>query len=145
MSEYMKVYNQKPARKKKHRQQSAERYETKEGRDYEYAKARTPEIRFAHGRHNAGKRGKEWLISFEEYCEIIKEKCYACNVTVVTSGSGLDRISNDRGYEVGNVLSCCSTCNRRRSKSMSAVEFAEQSKANGRWVDDKETEGVVDG
>jgi hypothetical protein len=36
--------------------------------------------------------------------------------------NGIDRINNNRGYEEGNVVSCCKTCNRAKD-ILSVDEF----------------------
>ena len=134
-AEYMKTYNQKPSRKKRHRQESAVRYESEEGRTYERQKARTLENRFSHAKHNATKRNKEWALTFDQYKEIAVNPCYYCNIIFTSTGSGLDRKNNDLGYVQGNIVSCCGSCNRRRSKSMDSEIFKQQNIENGRWKD----------
>lgn len=37
--------------------------------------------------------------------------------------SGVDRIDSSKGYEPGNVVACCSACNRAKSDRMSSEEF----------------------
>lgn len=120
--------------RKKQREHMRKVYETKKGQALEHAKRRTPENRYAHAVSNARRRGKEFTLGFEEYTFFISHPCFYCNVSLSDeTGTGLDRIDNDGGYTLTNVNPCCKSCNRIRSKSMSAEEFKKQTKLNGRW------------
>jgi hypothetical protein len=71
------------------------------------------------------KREKEWLLSFEEYINLINKSCYYCNNKLsepVRRGIGLDRINNDIGYQINNVLVCCKICNSIRNNFLSVEE-----------------------
>lgn len=70
--------------------------------------------RFNSAKSQSKRRKKVWELSFEEYCNIIKDPCYYCNGVLgkVTHAIGIDRIDSSIGYVKGNVLSCCYTCNR---------------------------------
>lgn len=127
---YMKKYWAKKEVKEKNRKRAAENYDV----SYEYDHSRYPRSRWVHARNGAKRRKLAFTLTFEEYSEIVKNNCYYCNDDISTSaGSSLDRIDNSLGYHVDNVNPCCGSCNRRRSKSMSAEEFRKQSKLNGRW------------
>lgn len=39
------------------------------------------------------------------------------------AGIGLDRLDNAKGYEPGNVVSCCSECNIARSDNFTPEEM----------------------
>lgn len=110
-------------------------YHSEEGNKKEYKRRRTPEARYAKARHDAGRRfsgAKEFTLTLEQYKEIISQNCYYCNTNVSQfTGSGLDRMDNEQGYILGNVVSCCPSCNQRRSKSMSSEEFLRQTILNG--------------
>ena len=71
---------------------------------------------------NARDRGYEWALTKEQVRILTKQDCRYCGVEPrqVARGSGmngdyiyngLDRVDNDRGYEVGNVVPCCGVCN----------------------------------
>lgn len=115
------------------------RYEKKEVQEGEYIRRRTPQQRFAKAKFDAKRRSsgeKEFSLTFDEYSVIISKKCEYCNSDISQeAGSGLDRIDNEKGYVAGNVNPCCASCNRRRSKSMSAEDFKEQTRLNGYWKD----------
>lgn len=72
-----------------------------------------PKTRYSYLKSVAKRRKIPMLLSYEQFNAIIKEKCFFCNVQTlqIESGGGLDRIDSSKGYEVGNVLSCCKTCN----------------------------------
>lgn len=113
------------------------RYKKEDVQVIEHKRRRTPEQRFSKARFDAKRRpsgAKEFTLTFEEYSGIINKKCEYCNSDISQeSGSGLDRIDNEKGYIQGNVNPCCAGCNRRRAKSMSAEEFKRQTIINGYW------------
>jgi len=87
--------------------------------------ATTNRHRFNVSKAIAKKRDKEWNIPFAEYCGIISQPCFYCGGAfgiVVTQSSGLDRLDNSKGYIVGNVVSCCTACNRLKGDYFSAEE-----------------------
>jgi len=59
-------------------------------------------------------------LSLEEYIPICKLKCHYCNLDNTTQG--LDRIDNNQGYVLNNVVSCCKTCNTMKN-TMTYDEF----------------------
>lgn len=52
-----------------------------------------------------------------------KKPCHYCGYAIFTIG--LDRIDNSDGYRIGNVVSCCSLCNRSKN-NLSAEKFISQ-------------------
>ena len=72
----------------------------------------------------AKKRGIPVDLTRKEYELIIKEPCFYCKGTLgaVTTGCGLDRTDNSKGYIFGNVVSCCKTCNVIKGHQFSIVE-----------------------
>jgi hypothetical protein len=129
--EYNRAYWQKPAVKEKKKLEQRVVYSTEKGQEYEYSRRRTAKSRWMRSKCNARTRKKEWTIPLEAYENIISNPCKYCNSSIAKeTGSGLDRIDNEKGYILGNVNPCCSSCNRRRSKSMSAQEFEIQTDLN---------------
>ncbi len=51
---------------------------------------------------------------------IYNSKCFYCGDT---KNIGLDRIDNNRGHEIGNVVPCCYECNVARSNNFSFKEM----------------------
>lgn len=79
-------------------------------------------------------------ISFEHFCDIIKQPCHYCGLVGQTTTTdskgrktqllsdttlqhnGVDRLDSAKGYENGNVVSCCTNCNFAKN-TMSVDEF----------------------
>lgn len=74
----------------------------------------------------------ENTLSYQEFCDIINQPCFYCNlfprdshcavdlISMATKEiltdtkvyyNGIDRIDNSKGYTVGNCVSCCYKCN----------------------------------
>ena len=65
---------------------------------------------------------------------LTKGNCYYCGAspsTLIRPGvysssiytyNGIDRLDNEKGYELGNVVSCCGRCNRAKG-TMHVDEF----------------------
>ena len=67
-------------------------------------------IRYCNNKISAKRRGYSFLLTIEEYNKLTRNQyCYCCNKKF--NYTGLDRINNNRGYEIGNVLPCCKYCN----------------------------------
>ena len=75
---------------------------------------------------SAAKRRKiSFSFSLEEYTKAIEPECYYCNGEFNTPskcGVGLDRLDNSKGYDIENVVSCCTTCNYLRGDILSPEE-----------------------
>lgn len=84
----------------------------------------TAKGRFANLKKGAKKRNKNMSLSFEEFSFVIKDPCYYCNgfFPPVVSGSGIDRMDNNIGYELSNVVSCCWTCNSIKNEILTVAE-----------------------
>ena len=73
----------------------------------------------------AEKRGIEYKLTEEQFAEITQQDCYYCgtkpnNVAKNRSCNGkyiyngLDRVNNNNGYTVENIVPCCKICNRAK-------------------------------
>lgn len=130
------VYWKRPEVKAKNKERMAKEYHTPEGLNYAKQHAKSLTVRYSRGRYNANKRKKVFTLSLDEYVMLLSNPCLYCNKDISgETGVGLDRINNDKGYEAGNVNPCCAKCNRIRSKSMGAEEFAKQTILNKRRVE----------
>lgn len=79
---------------------------------------------------------KKWDISKEDFKNLINANCHYCNSTPsnklihphikneILLYNGIDRIDSSKGYEFGNVLSCCAICNYAKN-DYSIEEFYE--------------------
>lgn len=107
-------------RRKELRKLKPEQYHAMDKRGHESLSAR---FRFAIKR--AKERDLAWLLTLEEYSQLIQQPCYYCNDLLkskVTNAVGLDRIDNSIGYELTNVVSCCRSCNVIRNDVMTSEE-----------------------
>ena len=68
--------------------------------------------RYSMHKRNAKKTGKKFLLSRVEFELFCKKDCYYCGISIETIG--LDRLDNEVGYIIGNVVSCCKKCNMAR-------------------------------
>jgi len=132
--EYLKHYRNSPENKERHNARNRDAYNSEDGLVKEGKRRRTVEVRYSKARYDAGRRSsgaKEFTLSLEEYRAIVCNPCYYCEEDISEgTGSGLDRVDNSLGYTFENCKPCCSSCNRRRGKSMSSAEFLRQSILN---------------
>jgi hypothetical protein len=64
---------------------------------------------------NAKERGIDFGLTFEEFSYFHQKKCFFCGCNI--DNVGLDRMDNNKGYFIDNVVPCCITCNRMKSTS----------------------------
>lgn len=65
---------------------------------------------------NAERRNLEFKISKNEFNETLLKKCFYCGNTNISNQIGIDRIINDQGYHLPNMVSCCKICNKMKKK-----------------------------
>jgi len=70
-------------------------------------------------KNGARARNLEFNITYEEYLDFFNKPCVYCGRP---NQSGLDRVDNERGYVIGNIVTCCKDCNVMKW-SMSIEEF----------------------
>lgn len=63
---------------------------------------------------NAKTRGIPVSITKEEYQKVCALPCHYCRGPLPEAGHGLDRLNNNLGYHLNNVVPCCTTCNKAR-------------------------------
>lgn len=77
-------------------------------------------------RRNAKKRGFEFSLSREQFVQVCKSRCYYCGCEPYQKWheekcndefiyNGLDRLNNDLGYTIDNVVASCGVCNFMKS------------------------------
>ena len=95
-------------------------------------------------REQAKKRNFLWEVTDKGFDQLTSACCHYCglppsNMKRLSSGSftysGIDRMDNLRGYEVGNMVSCCWECNRLKGsmpygKFMAWLDRAIKHRAN---------------
>ena len=80
----------------------------------------------------AAKRGLDWGLSEEEFMFFLKQNCHYCGRAPFQyraygkkAGAyymGIDRVENDVGYIMGNLVPCCKVCNSAK-RCMSQEDF----------------------
>lgn len=86
-------------------------------------------IQFRSYRQNAKDRGYDWELTQEDVSGIIFSVCQYCGSapsvtkrnsignTIPSMVNGIDRVDNNIGYKIGNVVPCCWTCNKAKGSS----------------------------
>lgn len=86
---------------------------------------RTPAGRYTALKRAAKDKGLGFDITPEQHAIIlIAETCYYCHGSLSPTGHGLDRIDNNLGYLVSNVVPSCVSCNRIRNRYLTHEEMA---------------------
>jgi len=73
-------------------------------------------------KYSAKRRGYEWQLTKEQAHVFMQQPCFYCGIEPSRQinsiycnrahlYNGLDRIDNERGYMIDNVVPCCSKCN----------------------------------
>lgn len=105
---------------------------------------RSIQNRFMRAKKKAEYKTVAWNLSLEDFKQEIEKPCFYCQNKLCKPsevGVGLDQIVPGNGYIVGNVVSCCYTCNRIKGDEFSseetlaavqAVIALKESKANGK-------------
>jgi len=65
--------------------------------------------KFSKYKTKAKERKIDFSLTKEEFLNFWQIPCFYCQSPIETIG--LDRIINNKGYFIGNVVSCCSVCN----------------------------------
>jgi len=84
-------------------------------------------------KRNAKDRGYKFEVTKEELLSLVEKPCRYCGDT----GRGIDRIDNKKGYEKGNICSCCKMCNFMK-RAYTEKEFIEHCKKVARLKKCKE-------
>ena len=77
---------------------------------YKYNYNNTLEGRFRNYKGNAKTRGFIFNLTFNEFSDMVTKPCYYCGDV----SYGVDRLDSSLGYIQGNIVSCCSMCNRMK-------------------------------
>lgn len=73
---------------------------------------RNPRYYFAQYQHSAKKRNIFWELTFEQFMIFWQKPCFYCKANIISIG--IDRVDNDKGYEIDNLVPCCYLCNRMK-------------------------------
>lgn len=74
---------------------------------------RTASARYRILKSGAKKRGYSFDLPRALFDDLTTDRCFYCGVEP-SPANGVDRVDNSRGYEFGNVVSCCEQCNRAK-------------------------------
>lgn len=72
--------------------------------------AKTLKGRYKYYQRNAKTRNVDFNLSFDVFCKLVDKNCYYCQ----KPSYGIDRIDNSKGYELTNVVTCCTMCNKMK-------------------------------
>tara|TARA_R110000868_G_scaffold13432_1_gene62748 strand:- start:391 stop:759 length:369 start_codon:yes stop_codon:yes gene_type:complete len=61
----------------------------------------------------AKRRGHAFDLTQQEFQTLWQKDCSYCGRSITTIG--IDRVDSSVGYQIDNVVSCCTTCNRLKS------------------------------
>ena len=85
-------------------------------------KNKTSRGRYEHAQKRAKNFLGEFTLSFEKYEALLTKPCHYCSdyfKGTENTGSGLDRINNDLGYQSNNIVRCCAFCNYLKGDNLS--------------------------
>lgn len=103
-------------------------------------------------RGGAKRRGLEFTLTVQQFQTLTSSGCFYCGqepasekIAPHSKGSyfynGIDRVDNNQGYIMGNVVPCCGVCNKAKQQ-MTTEEFAAWAqrlcvglRASGLWLD----------
>jgi len=80
-------------------------------------------FRFNNARFAAKRHRKDWGLVREEYYALISRPCEYCAGPLPKYAVGLDRVNTKLGYLPGNVVPCCTVCNRVKQDYFSFDEM----------------------
>lgn len=79
--------------------------------------------RYSRAIWRAKRRKLSWKIPKDSFAHLIAQPCTYCSGKLDSSGCGLDRLDNSKGYEPGNVVPSCGKCNRIRGDRLTHEEM----------------------
>ena len=75
-----------------------------------------PKPRLREIRRDAKNRNLPFKLTYEEFLTFWQKPCYYCGDKIITVG--LDRVDNDLGYQLDNLVPCCILCNRFKRRTI---------------------------
>ena len=97
---------------------------------YQNEHAKEPRRRHQKLLFKAKHENRSFDILETKYIELISSPCSYCGTSLLPeSGCGLDRINNDLGYTLDNVVPCCGPCNQIRNVHLTHDEMKVAMKA----------------
>lgn len=100
-----------------------ERYRARNDKNRDKNKYK-PKWRHQRLKTNCKRRKLDLKINLEQYEHFLSKNCHYCDKNISKeTGSGLDRIDNNKGYLIDNVVTCCGACNQVRNVHLSKEEM----------------------
>jgi len=87
------------------------------------AKDKLPKNRISRVVSKLKRFGIAWELTVEQFVELTSKPCDYCEGKVSDTGRSLDRIDNNVGYIMGNVVPCCGTCNEIKGQTFTYFEM----------------------
>lgn len=87
--------------------------------------AKSPHAMYSLYKKSSKKRGLEFSIEKEVFVEMLSQPCHYCGAKASDNHAkrnGLDRVHNEVGYVLGNLVPCCFRCNQMKGK-LSVLDF----------------------
>lgn len=75
-------------------------------------RGKTPTSRYSCYRSIAKRRNIDFNLTIDEFKALWNKPCHYCGSEII--GIGVDRIDNTIGYNVKNIVPCCSWCNKMK-------------------------------
>lgn len=75
-----------------------------------------PDQRYKFYKHRAENMRTEWLFTFDEFKQMISNKCHYCGCKEEGEWNGIDRKNNNVGYTKENCVTCCTMCNMMKGE-----------------------------
>ncbi len=98
-----------------------------------------PHFRWQFAKSQANHREIDFNLSEEDHAKIIIQPCYYCSKSIADEvGCGLDRLNNDEGYSLQNVVACCGTCNSSRGDRYTPEEWKVMAEALVKFRNERE-------
>jgi len=77
-------------------------------------------VRFQSYKGHAKETKREFNLTFTQFIQFWRKSCYYCTSKIKTIG--LDRVDNNKGYTINNIVSCCIICNKMK-QNLSKTRF----------------------
>ncbi len=84
-------------------------------------------------KYAAKNKGLGFDLSKEMHADLLGRACFYCSGKLSSTGSGLDRIDNAKGYIAENVVPCCTDCNRIKCHLLTHGEMVAAMQAVLAW------------
>ncbi len=73
--------------------------------------------KYSEYKQSAKKRKIDFSLTIEEFKQLWQIPCTYCGINIKTIG--IDRVDSKKGYQVNNIISCCTDCNKiKNSKTL---------------------------